>query len=114
MATIENNLGTIGNYEVSEQIISSKFYVLMEEKQDDGTVKKISVPIRRCRRNIVLVHVKTKDVVSFSTYMARGEKRFKDSRNKTSNPTPTKMLDGIQQVLGIDTDKAKQLMEIGQ
>ncbi len=105
------DVGQFGNYHVGTETISTRFFVTKIETRPDGTKHKVSIPIRRSRRNVVLTHVRTNDFLVFSAYNARGEKRYKDSRVKTSTPLINPIVAEIKRLLEIDETKAKELLD---
>ena len=100
----------MGNYQVSAQNIFSKFFVQKKEIEPDGTEKVTSIPIKRSRRNVLLVHATTGDSLSFSSYRSRGEARYKDSRVKSSTVMLAPILGEMVRLLEIDTNQAKHLL----
>ena len=104
-------IGNFNGYSVYGEFIAKRVFIPKQERQPDGTIKTKQIPVRRLRKNLLLVHP-AGESVEFSSYVHQGQLRFKDSREKTSAPTDTHVVKEIGRMLLVDADKARTWLQL--
>jgi hypothetical protein len=107
-------LGTIGSYNVREVIESGRFFVDKKELTPSGDeVVTGKIPVKKFKRVLELTHVTAGVTVSFTSYINRGQWRYKDSRKpKVSLLTPDEPISELTRMLDINVAEAKALLAI--
>jgi len=108
-------IATLNGYVVSEASEQKRTFISKVERAADGTESKTSFPISINKRRLQLQHP-CGDIVLFTSYVYKGEWRYKDSRDKVSKPyeTPDHVISELQRMLLIDHATAKSMIPISE
>lgn len=105
-------IGIFGNYVLSEDFESKRFFLRKEERNAQGELEVKTFPMQKCKKYLQLQH-SCGDIVCFASYLYQGAIRYKDSRfPRKSFDTDSHVVSEICRMTGIDEEKARSLIKL--
>lgn len=108
-------VGELNGWTIETESIFKKFYLKKKVRQDDGTMKEKSFPVKVCRKNVHLSKVNQagrKDTLTFSIYIHQGKMFYRDSRDKVGSNNDVHVLKEMTRLLKINAYEARKLLVI--
>lgn len=105
-------VGRFGKWTVETMLdVRTMFPKVKRRNPQTGEDEEKSFRVRRRRRTVQLKH-DTGAVIQFCSYVHQGQRRYKDSRDKTSRASDAEVVSEMRRLLNIDNLAARDLLKL--